>query len=72
MLPDEWAGCLKRMKRRTHGDIDSAEERKLYDFLVYDSSTRKKDKLKEKLQALAPEAQEQAKNKIKEVTEKYN
>ncbi len=71
VLPDEWSSCLKRMRRHSQADISPAEEKKLYDFLIYDSSIRKKDKLEEKLQTLAPNAQQQAKNKIKAVTEKY-
>ena len=71
VLPDEWSHCIGRMKRRSGSDIGSAEEGKLYDFLVYDSSVRKRDKLEAKLQALAPAAQKEVENKIKEVAGKY-
>jgi len=70
VLPDEWSSCLKRMTRRSRADISSAEEKKLYDFLVYDSSIRKKVKLEEKLLTLPTDVQLGAKNKIKAVTDK--
>ena len=71
VLPDEWSHCIGRMKRRSGSDIGSSEEGKLYDFLVYDSSVRKRDKLAAKLQALTPDAQKEVENKIKEVADKY-
>ena len=71
VLPDEWSRCIGRMKRRSGSDISSSEERLLYDFLVYDSSVRKRDKLAAKLQALTPDAQKEVENKIKEVADKY-
>ena len=71
VLPDEWSHCIGRMKRRSGSDIGSSEEGKLYDFLVYDSSVRKRDKLEAKLQALTPDAQRKVEDKIKEVADKY-
>jgi len=71
VLPDEWSNCIRRMKRRSGSNIGSSEEGKLYDFLVYDSSVRKRDKLDAKLQVLPPDAQRQAEDKIKEVAAKY-
>jgi hypothetical protein len=71
MLPDEWSRCIGRMKRRSGANIGSAEEEKLYDFLVYDSSVRKRDRLDAKLQVLTPEAQRVAEDKIKGVAAKY-
>lgn len=71
VLPDEWSHCIRRMKRRSGSNIGSSEEGKLYDFLVFDSSVRKRDKLDEKLHVLPPDAQRQAEDKIKEVAAKY-
>ena len=59
------------MKRRSGSDIGSSEEGKLYDFLVYDSSVRKRDKLEAKLQVLTPDAQKEVEYKIKQVADKY-
>jgi hypothetical protein len=71
VLPDEWSRCIGRMKHRSSSDISSSEERKLYDFLVFDSSIRKRAKLEMKLQTLTPDAQRKVEDKIKEVADKY-
>ena len=71
VLPNEWSHCIGRMKHRSGSDIGSSEEGKLYDFLVYDSSVRKREKLEAKLQALTPDAQRKVEDKIKEVADKY-
>ena len=71
VLPDEWSRCIGRMKRRSGSDIGSFEEEKLYDFLVYDSSIRKRDKLNAKLQSLTPDAQKEAESKIRKVAARY-
>jgi hypothetical protein len=71
VLPNEWSHCIGRMKRRSGSDIGSSEKRKLYDFLVYDSSVRKRDKLEAKLLALTPDEQKAVENKIKQVAGKY-
>jgi hypothetical protein len=59
------------MKHRSSSDISSSEERKLYDFLVFDSSVRKRARLEMKLQTLTPDAQRKVEDKIKEVADKY-
>jgi hypothetical protein len=71
VLPDEWSRCIGRMKHQSGSDISSSEERKLYDFLVFDSSIRKQAKLEMKLQTLTPDAQRKVEDKIKEVADKY-
>ncbi len=71
VLPDEWSHCIRQMKHRSGSDIGSSEEEILYDFLVYDSSVRKRDRLEAKLQALTPDAQKEIENKIKAVADKY-
>ncbi len=40
-LEDEWERYIKRMMRRS-GKISAAEAKQIFDFLVYDSKTRKK------------------------------
>lgn len=71
VLPDEWAECIRRMKRRSGADINAAEAERLYDFLVYDSSVRKKGKLEAKLRGLTPDLQQRAVEEIKAVAAKY-
>ena len=48
-LPDEWSRYVKRMMRKPDSQISTDEAKKIYDFLVYDSKTRKKDLLEKKM-----------------------
>lgn len=41
-LEDDWERYIKRMMRRANGMITPADAQKIYDFVVYDSKTRKK------------------------------
>ncbi len=67
VLPDEWSRYIKRMMYKPGSNINSAEGKKIYDFLVYDSSVRKKAQLDAKLATLSPEERAQTEKKIKEV-----
>ena len=70
--PDEWSRYIKRMMHKPGSGIGAADGKKIYDFLVYDSSIRKKAMLDDKLSKLS--AQEKADNqtKLKEVHDKYD
>lgn len=53
VLADEWERYIKRMMRRA-GDFISADDgKKLFDFLVYDAKTRKKDLFDQKTKEAA-------------------
>jgi hypothetical protein len=71
-LPDEWSRYVKRMMRKPGSGISSSEAKSIYEFLVYDSSVRKKAMLDEKLAAAKPEDKAAAVAKIKEVHDKYD
>jgi hypothetical protein len=71
-LPDEWSRYVKRMMRKPGSGIDSADGRKIYEFLTYDSSVRKKAMLDDKLAKLTPDDKAAAEAKIKEVHDKYD
>jgi hypothetical protein len=71
-LPDEWSRYVKRMMRKPGSGIDSADGKKIYEFLTYDSSVRKKAMLDDKLAKLTPEEKTAAEAKIKEVHDKYD
>jgi hypothetical protein len=66
-LPDEWSRYIKRMMNKPGSGISSGEGKKIYDFLVYDSSVRKKAMVDAKL---AKSPGEEA--KIKEVHSRYD
>lgn len=71
-LPDEWSRYVKRMMRKPGSGISTSEAKSIYEFLVYDSSVRKKAMLDEKLAAAKPEDKAAAETKIKEVRDKYD
>lgn len=70
-LPDEWSRYIKRMMNKPGSGISSGDGKKIYDFLVYDSSVRKKAMVDAKL-AKAPAEKAEAEAKIKEVHSKYD
>jgi len=67
VLPDEWARYIKRMMYKPGSNISADDAKKIYDFLVYDSSIRKKSTFDSKLQALPPDDRQKAQDKLKEV-----
>jgi hypothetical protein len=66
-LPDEWSRYVKRMMHKPGSGINNAEGKKIYEFLVYDSSVRKKAMVDEKLAKATPDEKKAAEAKIKEV-----
>ena len=71
-LPDEWSRYVKRMMHKPGSGISAAEGKKIYEFLVYDSSVRKKAMVDEKLAKATPADKAAAEAKIKEVHDKYD
>lgn len=70
--PDEWSRYIKRMMHKPGSGIGSSDGKKIYEFLVYDSSVRKKAMLDEKLAKATPQEKTDAEAKIKEVHDKYD
>jgi hypothetical protein len=71
-LPDEWSRYIKRMMHKPGSGIGNAEGKQIYEFLVYDSSIRKKAMVDEKLAKATPEEKTAAEGKFKEVRDKYD
>jgi hypothetical protein len=71
-LPEEWSRYIKRMMHKPGSGISSGDGKKIYEFLVYDSSIRKKKMVDEKLAKATPEEKTTAEAKIKEVRDKYD
>jgi len=71
-LPDEWSRYIKRMMHKPGSGISAGDGKKIYDFLVYDSSIRKKKMVDEKLAKATPEEKKTNEDKIKEVRDKYD
>jgi hypothetical protein len=70
-LPDEWSRYIHRMMSKPGSGIGAGDGKEIYDFLVYDSSVRKKAMLDAKLAKLGPAEKAAAEAKIKEVHDKY-
>jgi cytochrome c5 len=71
VLPAEWERYVKRMMHKPGSGINATEGKKIFDFLVYDSSVRKKALFDEKLAKATPEEKKAAEDKVKEITDKY-
>lgn len=71
-LPDEWSRYIKRMMYKPGSGISSGEGKKIFEFLVYDASVRKKAMVEEKLAKATPAEKTAAENKTKEVHDKYD
>lgn len=71
-LPDEWSRYIKRMMYKPGSGISSGEGKKIFDFLVYDASIRKKAMVEEKLAKATPAEKTAAENKTREVHDKYD
>ncbi len=69
-LPEEWSRYVKRMMHKPGSGIGAGDGKKIYDFLVYDSSVRKKAMLDEKLAKATPAEKADAEKKIKEVRDR--
>jgi hypothetical protein len=70
-LPDEWSRCIRRMMNKPGSGIGPGDGKRIYEFLVYDSSVRKQAVLDEKLAKATPAEKAAALAKIKEIRDKY-
>jgi len=70
-LPDDWSRYIKRMMYKPGSGINGGDAKKIYDFLVYDSSVRKKSLLNSKLKQLPSSEQATQNAKIQDVVGRY-
>ena len=71
-VPEDWSRYIKRMMRKPGSGISAGDGKKIFDFLAYDSSVRKKKMLDEKLAKATPEEKKVAEDKLKELHDKYD
>jgi hypothetical protein len=71
-LPDDGLRYVQRMMSKPGSGIDAGVGKKIYDFLVYDSSVRKKAMVDAKLAKASPADKAAEEAKIKEVHDKYD
>ena len=70
-LPSEWSRYVHRMMSKPGSGIDASSGKKIYEFLVYDSSVRKKAMVDAKLAKASPGDKAAEEAQIKEVHDKY-
>ena len=70
-LPDEWERYVKRMMHKPGSGINNTDGKDIYEFLTYDSYTRKKSMVDDKLSKATSEEKKAAEDKFKEIKEKY-
>jgi cytochrome c5 len=71
-LADEWSRYVKRMMHKPGSMISPDQAKRIYSFLVYDSSIRKKAMLEAKLAQLKPEEKVEAEKLLKAVHDEYD
>jgi hypothetical protein len=71
-LPDEWSRYIKRMMYKPGSNISAGDGKKIYEFLVYDSSIRKKAMVDDKLAKAKPDEKKTNEDQIKELHDKYD
>ena len=71
-LPSEWSRYVKRMMHKPGSGIGSSEGKKIFEFLAYDSSIRKKASVTAKLAKASPEEKADDEKKIAEIRAKYD
>lgn len=64
-LPQEWKKYIKKMMKKPGSAINPIAAKKIYKFLVYDSSIRKKDSIEKKLKAREEKEKNKGKGKRK-------
>lgn len=71
-VPSEWSRYIKRMMYKPGSNISGGDAKKIFDFLVYDASIRKKSMVDEKLAKATPAEKKADEAKIKEIRGKYD
>lgn len=70
--PDEWSRYIKRMMHKPGSGISNADGKKIYEFLVYDSSVRKKTMLDAALAKLPADQKAAEDSKIAAVHKQFD
>jgi cytochrome c5 len=71
VLPAQWERYIKRMMYKPNSQMSDADGKRIYRFLVYDASVRKRELLKKALAGLSAEDRGQATDKIKAINPSF-
>jgi cytochrome c5 len=70
--PDEWSRYIKRMMYKPGSGISRSNAKKIYEFLVYDASVRKKALLDSKLEKMPAKQKAVEEKKIAQVHKEFD
>jgi hypothetical protein len=70
-LPDEWSRYIKRMMHKPGSNISPGQAKKIYEFLAYDSSVRKKALFDDKLSKADAATKADADSRLKDILAAY-
>ncbi len=71
VLPDEWSRYIKRMMHKPGSMISPGQAKKIYEFLAFDSSVRKKALFDDRLSKASAADKADAEARIKEIIDAY-
>ncbi|MBS0604750.1 MAG: cytochrome c [Verrucomicrobia bacterium] len=71
VLPSYWQKTVAKMQKKSGSHISAEEAQQIYDFLVYDSSQRRKQDFDDQLSSLPPDKQKKEKDALDQVKSKY-
>ena len=71
VLPDEWSRYIKRMMHKPGSNISPGQAKKIYEFLAYDSSIRKKAQFDDKLSKADDAVKADTDARLKEILAAY-
>lgn len=71
VLPSYWQKTIKSMQAKPGSNISDKDAQKIYEFLVFDSSERRKKELDDELSSLPLEQQKKEKEAIDQIRNKY-
>jgi cytochrome c5 len=67
VLPAQWQRYIKRMMFKPNSQMNDADGKRIFRFLVYDASVRKRELVKKALSSLSAGERTEAIGKIKEI-----
>jgi hypothetical protein len=70
-LPGEWSRYIKRMMHKPGSMISPGQAKKIYEFLAFDSSVRKKALFDDKLSKASPSDKADTESRMKEIIDAY-
>jgi len=71
VLPADWSRYIKRMMHKPGSMISTVQAKKIYEFLAFDSSVRKKAQFDDRLAKATPEEKADTEARIKEILDAY-